>query len=95
MEDVASSINTLGPEMDLQGLLVIFFNTAMIFSAIIATVFLIYGGFRYMMSGGDSVKTEDAQKSISGVVIGLVVCLSSGLIVKFVLQLLDVDAAWI
>lgn len=82
----------VGPDMTLQEVVVLFLNTAIIFAAVVAVAFLIFGGYKYMTSAGDTVKTEEAQKTIGNAVIGLVVCLSAAIIVNFVLELLGVDS---
>ena len=45
-------------------------------------VMLIVGGFRYMLSGGSSKGVESAKSSITGVIIGLILALSSFLIIN-------------
>ena len=95
LTELVPAVGSFGPDMELQELLTTFFNTAIIFATIVAVFFLIYGGFQYMSSGGDSAKTEDAQRAIGSVLIGLVVCLTSGIVVRFVLQLLNVDTNWL
>lgn len=59
-------------------------NTAVIGAAIVAVVYLIYNGFKYMISSGDATKTEEAQKGLANALIGLVVCLAAYIIVSFI-----------
>ncbi|MBN1618978.1 hypothetical protein JW887_06610 [Candidatus Dojkabacteria bacterium] len=61
-------------------------NTAIIIAAVVAVFFLIYNGFKYMMAGGDTGKTEEAQKGLANALIGLVVCIAAALVVNFVLS---------
>lgn len=59
-----------------------------IFSIVIGTVsviMIIFGGFRYIVSGGDSSATKAAKDTIMYAVIGLVVVLFAEVIVRFVL----------
>ncbi|MFH1547397.1 MAG: hypothetical protein ABIC57_02835 [bacterium] len=63
-------------------------NTAIIGAAIISVVYLIYNGIKYMVSGGDATKTEEAQKGLANAIIGLVVCLAAYLIVNFITGML-------
>lgn len=65
-------------------------DTAIIASAVVAVVFLIINGFKYIAAGGDTGKVEEAQKGITDVIIGLIVCLASAVVVSFVLNRLDV-----
>lgn len=60
-----------------------------IFSAIVGVVsiiMIIYGGFKYISSGGDSGKVTEAKNTIIYAVIGLVVVALAQFIVKFVLD---------
>lgn len=66
-------------------------NTAIILAAIVAVIFLIYNGFKYMSSAGDANKTEEAQKGIANALIGLIICIAAALIVNFVLGRLGLD----
>ena len=53
---------------------------------IIAVVMLIWGGVRYIISGGDGKKVTDAKNTILYAILGLVVALLSYAIVNFVLN---------
>ncbi len=66
-------------------------NTAIILAAVVAVAFLIYNGIQYMISSGDAAKTEEAQKGIANALIGLVVCLVAAVVVQFVLRRLEAD----
>jgi cytochrome bd-type quinol oxidase subunit 2 len=60
-----------------------------IFSAIVGVVsviMIIYGGFKYISSGGDSGKVTEAKNTIIYAVIGLVVVALAQFIVQFVLN---------
>lgn len=52
----------------------------------ISVVMLIYGGLRYITSGGDAKKVTDAKNTILYAIIGLVICVLSYAIVTFVLN---------
>ena len=52
----------------------------------ISVVMLIYGGFRYVISGGDSKKVTDAKNTILYAIIGLIISLLSYAIVRFVIS---------
>jgi hypothetical protein len=53
---------------------------------IIAVIMIIYGGLRYITSGGDSAKITSAKNTIIYALIGLVVVALAQFIVKFVLN---------
>jgi len=60
-----------------------------IFSAIVgivSVIMIIYGGFKYISSGGDSGKVTEAKNTIIYAVIGLVVVALAQFIVQFVLN---------
>lgn len=59
-----------------------------IFSAIvgvIAVIMIVYGGFKYITSGGDSGKISAAQQTIIYAIVGLVIVALAQIIVRFVL----------
>lgn len=54
------------------------------FAGIIAVAFIVYGGFRYVLSQGEPENTTTAKNSILNAVIGLVIALLASAIVRFV-----------
>lgn len=58
----------------------------------IAVIMIIIGGFRYIISGGDSSATKSAKDTIMYAVIGLVVVLFAQVIVLFVISNTDETA---
>lgn len=71
--------NQLGPII---GAIVTFF---LIVIAIIALFFLIYGGLRWVTSGGDKAKVDEARKTVIAAIIGLVIAFLSFFILSVVL----------
>ncbi|MBR3163871.1 hypothetical protein IKF15_01010 [Candidatus Saccharibacteria bacterium] len=61
-------------------------NTILYAVGIISVVMLIFGGFRYIVSGGDSKKVTDAKNTIMYAIIGLVIAILSYAIVNFVIS---------
>ena len=47
---------------------------------------LIFGGLRYVVSGGDSKKVTDAKNTVLYAIIGLIIAILSYAIVNFVLN---------
>lgn len=73
--------------------IVIFVLTLLVVVAVIAAiVFLIYGGIKWITSGGDKAAVESARNHIVAAIIGLVVIILAFVILSFVLQLLGVNA---
>lgn len=61
-------------------------NTILFAVGIISVIMLIYGGFRYIISGGDSKKVTDAKNTIMYAIIGLIISILSFAIVNFVIN---------
>ena len=51
----------------------------------ISVIMLIYGGFRYVVSGGDAKKVTDAKNTILYAIIGLIISMLAYAIVRFVI----------
>ena len=56
------------------------------FSAIVAVIMIIYGGYNFIMSGGDSEKISKGSKAITAAVVGMVIVFLAKLIITFVLK---------
>jgi hypothetical protein len=54
------------------------------FAGIIAVAYIIYGGFRYVLSQGEPENTKIAKDSILNAVIGLVIAILGSAIVRFI-----------
>lgn len=54
--------------------------------AIVAFFSLIYSGFLYITAGGDASKAEKAQKNIVWAILGLVIAVTSYVILRFVVN---------
>ncbi len=55
-------------------------------AGIAAVIMLIYGGFTYITSGGDSNKIQDAKKIITWSIVGLLVIVLARSIIVFVIN---------
>jgi hypothetical protein len=68
------------------------FNTILtyllIIGALVAIIFLIWGGIKWITSGGDKAKVESARNTIIGAIIGLIVVFASFLIINLVAKTL-------
>ena len=60
-------------------------STFLYIIGIVSVVMLIYGGLRYILSGGDSKKVTDAKNTILYAIIGLVIAFLAYAIVTFVI----------
>jgi hypothetical protein len=61
-------------------------NTVLFAVGIISVIMLIYGGLRYVVSGGDSKKVTDAKNTIMYAIIGLIISILAFAIVNFVIN---------
>jgi len=68
-------------------------NTILMVVGLISVVMLVYGGLRYITSGGDSKKVTDAKNTILYAIIGLIICVLSYAIVTFVLSTIGATTA--
>lgn len=68
-------------------------NTVLMAVGLISVIMLIFGGLRYITSGGDAKKVTDAKNTILYAIIGLVICVLSYAIVNFVLSTIGAASA--
>ena len=61
-------------------------NTILYIVGVISVVMLVWGGLRYILSGGDSKKITDAKNTILYAIIGLIISVLAFAIVNFVLN---------
>jgi len=61
-------------------------NIALGLLGIIATVLVIYAGFRWMTAGGNEESVKTAQKILTAAIIGLIIILSAFVISNFALR---------
>lgn len=57
----------------------------------VSVIMLVWGGFRYIISGGDSKKVTDAKNTILYAIIGLIIAIMAYAIVNFVLNAIGVQ----
>ena len=81
-----TSCNTNTSEEGLNKLIAQVINIFSIIVGVVAVIMIIYGGFRYITSGGDSGKVGDAKNTILYAIIGLILVALAQFIVKFVLE---------
>lgn len=74
--------NLVGPD----GVFTQVTNTVLYVVGAISVIMLVWGGFRYIISGGDSKKVTDAKNTILYAILGLVIAFFAYAIVNFVLN---------
>lgn len=74
----------LGSETTLTGFILRVINIALALAGLIAVLFLIIGGFRFITAGGNEGAAESAKKIITNAVIGIIVIILSFVVVRVV-----------
>ena len=78
------------PGKNLQDIINSVFNVAYGLAGIVAIIYLIYGGYMYITSSGNPDASEAAKSTIVNSIIGLIIILTSYLIIHFALEQLEV-----
>lgn len=86
-----SDLNDPQPFSSLGSILSKAFSLALLIAGMLATLILIWGGFRYMAAQGDEKMVASARSTITGAVIGLAIILSLGIIAYIIGVVLKVD----
>lgn len=73
-------------ESNLQDLIARIINVISVIVGVIAVIMIIFGGFRYITSGGNDSSVAAAKNTILYALIGLIIVALAQVIVKFVLQ---------
>lgn len=66
-------------------------NLLVVIVVIAAVIYLIMNGLKFVTSGGDAGKAQEAQKGITYAIIGIVVAIAAGLVVNFILGKLNTN----
>lgn len=61
-------------------------NILSIIIGVVAVIMIIFGGFRYITSGGDSTRVGNAKNTLIYAIIGLIIVALAQVIVRFVLN---------
>lgn len=72
---------------NLPGVIGTFIVILFIVAALVALLFLIWGGIKWIMSGGDKGKVETARSTIIAALIGLVITFLAFFLLSFILSL--------
>ena len=64
-------------------------NIVLSFLGVLATLIILFGGFKWMTSQGNTEKVDEARKLIGAGIVGLVIILAAYAIAKFVLGSLE------
>lgn len=83
----------LGPleRLTIAGLVSGLVRLAIIVAAVVFFFWLVLGGIRWIMSGGDKAKTEEARSQITAALVGLVIVFSAWAIAQLINALFNFD----
>ncbi len=77
-------------DLNLSGAIPNILNILLFVAFIAALIFLIYGGIRWILSGGDKEGTGKAKGTVTAALIGLAIVLSSWLLINIVMSLFGI-----
>lgn len=88
----ASALNNpIQGDLDLYGLIDLVITIAIGFLGIVAVLYFVYMGFKYVTAGGDTKQASEAREGITQAIIGIFVALIGYVVVEFVFDALNVE----
>ena len=78
-------------DQSLQGIISAVISAALLLAGVVAVAYLIVGGYKYITSSGNAEQAESAKTTITNSIIGLIVIFAAYVIVKFVLNAIDIS----
>jgi len=84
LPDPQGSKTNLPSDTNVSGLLFRVIQIMLAIAGLVAVIFLIIGGFRYITAGGNEEASEAAKKTITNAIIGVVIIILSFVIVRVV-----------
>lgn len=86
LTEAANETGLKGGSTDITKIVADFVNVALSMVGVIFLILFIYGGFKWMLSRGDSKEIEEAQGILKAAVIGLVIIFSAYALTNFVVN---------
>lgn len=77
--------------LTVSGIISTIIRTLVVVAAVLFFVWLVLGGIKWITSGGDKAKTEEARQQITAALVGLVVVFSAWAIAQLISVLFGVD----
>lgn len=74
----------------IEGLIKTAINTVLFVAFVAALIFLIYGGIKWIMSGGDKDGATKAKETVTSALIGLAIVLGAWVLINIILQFFGV-----
>ncbi len=85
-DDPATECSDADAEQNVNNLIKTVINIFSVIVGVVAVIMIVYGGFKYITSGGDSGKISAAQQTIIYAIVGLIIVSLAQIIVRFVLS---------
>lgn len=76
---------------DLEKYIIGFLGTFTTLVTVVVFVMLLFGGFKYLVAGGDPKAIEGARNTITYAIIGLVVMIAAWIVLRFIQQFTGVN----
>jgi phosphate starvation-inducible membrane PsiE len=83
--------NPVGKNTNFGDLLATVINALLVFAGAVAVLFLIVGGFRYVVSAGNPDQVEGAKKTILYAILGLIIIFIAFVLVQLIESQLNVN----
>lgn len=90
--EVVNIIPNIAPTPSIGNVIRAVINLLFVVAAVVAIIFLIWGGIRWIISGGDKAGVESARNTIIAAVIGLVIVFLTFFILTLVFNFLGFGA---
>lgn len=90
VKEGAKDLGNIG-DLTIQGLVSGLIRLLVIAAAVVFFFMLVIGGIKWIMSGGDKAKTEEARNQITAALVGLVIVFAAWAIAQLIKTLFDVD----
>ncbi|MFA4930253.1 MAG: pilin [Patescibacteria group bacterium] len=84
-------LNPLSNFASVEELIFALFTWAYYFAGLIMIAYLIFGGYKYITSGGNEEKIKEGQKSITNAIIGFVIVLAAATILETLKLVLEIE----
>lgn len=79
---------TVGVNVGINQLIAFIINAIIVLGIVLSLIFLLYGGVRWILSGGDKAKVDSARSTIVAAIVGLIIVVLAYVIINAVLQVL-------
>ncbi len=85
---IAPPTSVNGIDIGIDDLIAFIINAIIVLGIVLSLIFLLWGGIRWILSGGDKGKVDAARSTLVAAIIGLVIVILAWVIINSVLQIL-------